>query len=983
MSDVVSREKNTPITGAGRLPAPAGRFIDRNAPVSFQFEGRTIDGYAGDTIASALAAQGVLLLGRSFKYHRPRGPLTMAGQDANTLVQLPDEPNVRACTRAIAPGMTVNGQNYVGSLERDRRHWIEPLGRFMPVGFYYKAFYKPKGAWRHWAPIIRRFAGLGRVSPQAQPGDFDKAYRFADVTVIGGGAAGMSAALTAAHAGGAVVLIEENPRLGGALNYARFDAAGERGPQLAAELEQAVAGTPNIEVLTSAACTGWFADNFLAIVQGKRLLKLRSRAVVLATGSIEQPIVFRHNDLPGVMQASAAQRLIRLYGVRPGQRAVIATANADGYGAALDWLDAGGEVAAVVDLRQEPAACEMSEAVRARGVTVITGHTPYEGIPARGGRAIGGVTVDAIGDQGQVAGKPQRLDCDILLMAPGYTPAAQLACHAGGGLVYDEQLAMLRLEKLPVAEAVAAGSVNATFDLDAVLAEGRHAGAQVAAQAGLQCEPEPAPPACQGAERQNHPWPIFPHPKGKDFVDFDEDLQVKDILGAIAEGYDDLELVKRYSTVVMGPSQGRHSALNTLRLTCQATNRTLNGATLTTQRPPFQPESIAHLAGRSFQPRRLTAMHQRHLDAGAQMMPAGAWLRPAYYASPGQRDEAVAAEVRAVRENVGLIDVSTLGGLEIRGPDATEFMNRIYTFAYVKQPVGRSRYVLVTDATGAIIDDGVSCRLSEQHFYVTATTGGVDALYQAMLRHRAEWRLDVDIANVTTAYAAVNVAGPTSRAVLQALTDDIDLSPEGFPYLEVRTGHVAGIPARLLRVGFVGELGYEIHVPTSQGEALWDALVVAGGPYDMRPFGVEAQRLLRLEKGHIIVGQDTDGLTFPQEANMAWAIAKKKPFFVGKRAIEAQAARPLMRQQVGFTLPDSAPLPEECNLTVRDGAIIGRVTSVARSAACGHTIGLAYVAPDQTEPGQCFDIRLSNGDLIQATVTTTPFYDPNNERQAL
>ncbi|MGQ0658521.1 MAG: aminomethyltransferase family protein, partial [Chromatiales bacterium] len=335
----------------------------------------------------------------------------------------------------------------------------------------------------------------------------------------------------------------------------------------------------------------------------------------------------------------------------------------------------------------------------------------------------------------------------------------------------------------------------------------------------------------------------------------------------------------------------------------------------------------------------------------------------------------------AVRENLGLIDVSTLGKLEIRGPDAAELLNRIYTFAYVKQPVGRSRYVLMTDSTGAIADDGVACRMGEQHFYVTATTGGVDAVYRSMMRWNAEWRLTVDIANVTAACAAVNLAGPLSREVLRKICDDIDLSAPAFPYMGVREGHIAGIPARLMRVGFVGELGYEIHVPASQGEALWDALMSAGNAAGIRAFGVEAQRVLRLEKGHIIIGQDTDGLTFPQEAEMGWAIAQAKPFYVGKRAIDVQAARPLTRRLVGFTLPADAPLPEECNLTLRGDDIVGRVTSVASSPTLRKAVGLAYVAPDQTAPGTLFEIKLSNGAIVHGEVVTVPFYDPDNKRQ--
>ena len=376
-------------------------------------------------------------------------------------------------------------------------------------------------------------------------------------------------------------------------------------------------------------------------------------------------------------------------------------------------------------------------------------------------------------------------------------------------------------------------------------------------------------------------------------------------------------------------------------------------------------------------------MHQRHLALGARMMPAGLWYRPAYYGTPADREAAIAAEVHAVRTGVGMIDVSTLGGLEVRGPDAVELLERIYTFAYAKQPVGRTRYLLACDMTGAIIDDGVACRFAEDWFYVTATTSGVDVLYRSMLRWNAEWRLDVDVAGVTAAYAGINLAGPLARQVLARLDGDIDLAPTAFPYLACRQGQLAGIPVRMLRVGFVGELGYEIHCPASYGAALWDLLAEAGRPSGIRPFGVEAQRVLRLEKGHIIVGQDTDGLTFPQEAGMEWAIAGKKPFFVGQRAIAVQAARPLTRKLVGFTLPSSGPLPEECCLVIRDGAIVGRVTSAARSAAVNAIVGLAYVHPEDAAEGSTFTIKLEDGSTVTPTVAALPFYDPGNARQEL
>lgn len=971
------------MTGVNRLPAPFGRLIDRKRTVSFSFEGRAVAGHGGDTIASALAANDQWILSRSFKFRRPRGVLTMAGQDSNTLVQIGSEPNVLADRRAIEPALEARGQNYDGSLEADRGAVIELFGRFLPVGFYYKAFYR-HGSWRFWERIIRNRAGLGKVDIHAHHRYFDKQYLFADVAVIGGGPAGLSAALQAAESGAEVLLIDEWPILGGSLCYARIDREADKGFALAEQLVEAVSAKENIRVLSDAVCTGWFADHWLPVIQSSRLHKLRARSVVMATGSLEQPAVFRNNDLPGVMQGTAAQRLIRLYGVRPGRRAVVLAANDDAYGVALDLDDAGTSVEAVVDLREHLPETAMVHAARGRGIRILPGYAVVEALPATAKHGILGASAARIVREGETEGAVATFECDLICMSTGYSPAGQLLHHAGTRFAYDHAANMFQPAVLPP-RLHAAGSVNGTYRLEAVLAEGRRAGWAAARDAGFEGGAEP-PPATgdRGAAGQTHAWPIFPHRKGKDFVDFDEDLQVRDLVNGIAEGYDDIELLKRYSTIGMGPSQGRHSAVAAVRVLAKETATDLATLSVTTQRPPYVPEKFGHLAGRVFEPERHTAMHHRHLELGARMMVAGLWYRPAFYGKAEAREQAIREEVLAVRNNVGLIDVSTLGGLDVRGPDAAELLNRLYTFAYAKQPVGRSRYVLMCDQTGAIIDDGVACRFHDEHFYVTATTSGVDAVYRLMLQWNAQWRLDVDVANVTAAYAGVNIAGPRSREVLAKVCHDVDLAPQAFPYMGVRLGTVAGIPARILRVGFVGELGYEIHVPASQGEALWDALTAAGGLAGIRPFGVEAQRVLRLEKGHIIIGQDTDGLTHPIEADMAWAIAKNKPYFMGGRSIEIQAARPLSRKLVGFAIDDPAtPVPEECHLTVRGTEIVGRVTSAVRSPALGRTIGLAYVAPDQAEPGKTFDIKVAGGHLIQATVVPIPFYDPENKRQEM
>ncbi|MGH6720396.1 MAG: glycine cleavage T C-terminal barrel domain-containing protein, partial [Alphaproteobacteria bacterium] len=618
-----------------------------------------------------------------------------------------------------------------------------------------------------------------------------------------------------------------------------------------------------------------------------------------------------------------------------------------------------------------------------RGVPIVRGATVTEAIPAKGLTGIEAARVARITGPGRTQHVDDRFSCDLIVTAVGYHPTANLIHHAGGRLAYDEDSAMFQVTWLPQGMH-AAGSVTGTFALDAVIGEGRRAGWAATRDAGLTVGPAPAVPNDRGQRGVNHPWPIFPHPKGRDFIDFDEDIQVHDILDAVQEGYDDIELMKRFSTCGMGPSQGRHSALNSVRLTASATKRSINETGTTTSRPPYAQETFGVLAGRGFEPWRLTPMHHRHVEAGARMMVAGPWYRPEYYGPAATRAENIKREVMAVREGVGLIDVSTLGGLEICGPDAAELIERIYTFAYAKQPVGRARYVLMTDPSGVIVDDGVACRFHDHHFYVTATTSGAAAVYQHMLFWNAQWRLKANVTNVTASWAAVNLAGPRARDVLAKVATDVDLSAQAFPYMEVRQGTIAGVPARLIRIGFVGELGYEIHVPASQGEALWDALLAAGREFGIQPFGIEAQRLLRLEKGHIIIGQDTDGLTHVFEADMAWAISRKKPYFVGQRALAIHERNGLERKLVGFTLKNPAdPAPKESHLVIRDGAIVGRTTSVNTSFALGQVIGLAYVAPDQAAPGTTFQIRIEGGRMIDAVVTKPPFYDRDNKRQEI
>jgi sarcosine oxidase subunit alpha len=974
-------------SGGSRLAGPGwGLLVDPDRPISFTFDGTPQEGLDGDTIASALMASGRSLLSRSFKYHRPRGALTMAGHDVNAMVQVGAEPNVRGDRHLIEEGMAVTSINRLGSLDADRYAAIGLFSRFLPVGFYYKTFFRPSGAWKYFEKPIRELAGLGKLDPKAPHGHYDKRYLFCDVLVVGGGPAGLEAAIASAEAGAETILMDEWPALGGSLLFGRAGGARADADARRASLAAKALASPGLTVMTDTTVTGLFSDGWASAISASRLYKVRAAQTVLATGSFDQPLVFRNNDLPGIMFADAAQRLMRLYGVKPGRRAVVVTANRFGYEAALDLAEAGVDVAGIVDLNLACSGKAPQEA-SARGIRILPAATLVE---ARGRRHVEAVAVARLVGRGKAASSLEWIDCDLVAMSVGFTPSLNLASHAGAKIVYDEATSMHRATDLPAGLTVA-GSTAGLWSEAAVSAQARRAGRSAAGSAlGMSGEAEAGEAtladvtADAEASLVTHPWPIFTHPKSGDFIDFDEDLKTDDILNTIADGYDDIQLVKRYSTVGLGPSQGRHANLNTIRLVADATGKSIGSVGTTTFRPPLVPEKFAHLAGRSFEPVRHTAMHHRHVELGARMMVAGAWLRPAYYGAKGASAAAIEGEVRSVREGVGMIDVSTLGGLDVRGPDAAELIDRMYTWAYAKQPVGRARYALMTDQTGVVIDDGVACRFHERHFYVTATTGAVDQVYRQMTWWNSQWKLDVDVANVTAAFAGVNIAGPRAREVVRGLESDIDFSAEAFPYMAVRLGRLGGIPVRVLRVGFVGELGYEIHCPSSMGEALWDMLAEAGRPFGLTPFGVEAQRVLRLEKGHIIVGQDTDGLTNPAEAGMEWALAKKKPFYIGKRAVDIQIAKGIGRRLVGFALADiAAPCPKECHLVIRGGAIAGRVTSAVRSPSLGKVVGLAYVPDDLSAAGSRFEIRVDGGRMVSAEVVPTPFYDPDNKRQEL
>jgi sarcosine oxidase subunit alpha len=959
-----------PTAASSRLEAPAGILINRSRPIRLQFDGQAIEAFEGDTIASALTASGRWLLSRSFKYHRPRGPMSFAGHEANTLVQVGAEPNVSADLRAVHDGDNVHPLNVVGRLDRDFASVLGGLSRFLPVGFYYRDFFGPGSTWDRWETRIRALSGLGRVGLLDSSRNFDQRFVHCDVAVVGGGPAGLAAAAAAARAGADVALFEQLPMVGGSLLWGRWQTdaltdAAERARRLAL-----LTLPPGVTVYAGATVTGIFDDGLLSAISGDRLLKVRAHRILLAHGGIEQFPVFVNNDLPGIALPSGLQRLIRLYGVRPGKRAVVLASDDAAYGAALDLLDAGVQVPVLADLRGPAAGpTDFIEALELAGTRIVTGLAGLRAYAASGGLHVGGLELQ------HSAGLRESHPADLLAVSAGTVPAFNLASQGGASVSYDPVLRNFVVESRSTALQVV-GQLAGLTDLDQALEHADAAGRR-AAHGG-----EIAAARTTPVRRTVLPaWPIY-ESAGKAFVDLDEDLQPEDLRETVRLGYTDMQLLKRFSTVGMGPSQGRHSALATLRLLARERGTEHTNVGIATPRPPVGEELVAHMATGPAHAVRYSPLHDLHLELGATMMPVGAWLRPAYFAAGGEREPAIAREVDAVRQRAGLFDVGTLGGMLVRGADAAILLERIYAGRYALMKPGAVRYALMLDEVGSVFDDGVVACLEPGVFYLTTTTGHSDAIFRSMLKWNARWQLDVDVSNVTTAYCGVNLAGPYSRAILGLLCPQEDLSHSAFGYMRNRELKIAGVTAIAMRVGFLGELAYELHLPTSQALSVVDRLLQVGRAHGLVPIGVEAQRLLRLEKGHVIVGQDTDAVSIPMEVGLGWALPPDKPFFIGQRALSARAAKSPTRALVCWQSPVGAEWTvSEGHLVLQGDVIVGHITSVGRSATLGRTIGMAFAAPEAAAPGALITIKAQDGVRLQAEVVTAPFYDPEGLRQ--
>jgi sarcosine oxidase, subunit alpha len=948
-----------------RLPEQRGERIDRRTEVTFTFDGKKVSALEGDTIGSALFASGQRTFSRSFKYHRPRGLLCCAGQCPNCLVQVDDAPGVRACTEPVRDGMKVEHMNASPSLDFDVMRATDLVGGpFTPPGFYYKTFIRPRRFWPLYEKLLRHAAGLGKLRKSQPEREWRTEYRrrHADVLVIGGGAAGLSAAAAAAELGADVVLADEGPEPGGRL-------LAEGGVGYARELVDR-ARDAGVEILANAPALGTF-DGLVPVWEGDTLHQVRAKRQIHATGAIEQPLLFPGNDLPGVMLSGGARRLIAMYALQPGTRAVVATVDDRGLHAALALIDAGVEVVCVADLRENGSAGPKG-ALRRLGVELLDGATVLEA------RGRGHVSSVVVGPPGSTAAE-RSFGVDLLVVSGGSPPATSLAAQAGAKTAYDEERGYFTLAHVPE-DVHVAGQLSGHSELEAAELSGAVAGAEAAHSLGLG---DAASRARAAKQRENLdrpgawppqvavPPPVMSDRKGKCFACLCEDVTAKDIHLSVEEGYDSIELSKRYTTTTMGPCQGRMCQLPAVRLMAKETGTSMADVGTTTPRPPWHAVPMGVLSGRPFEPAKRSSIHARHRELGANVMWAGDWRRAYDYGDPK-------AEAMAVHKAAGLIDVSTLGKLIVRGPDAGEFLDRLYPNRFSNLKNGRIRYGVITSDSGRVMDDGTICRLDEDSFYVTTTSSGAGAIFDWFTWWLADWRLDVQIVDVTQGLSAVNLAGPRAREIMGKVTD-LDCSAEGFTYLDGKQAEVTGVPCLILRIGFVGEVGYEIHCPAAQGEHLWDALMDAGREFGVTPFGLEPQRLLRLQKMHILVGQDTDSESTPFGAAMPWIVKlDKEQDWIGKWALQHYENEQLEISLVGFTLANGHVPTEGAVVMPENGGPMGQVTSARFSEQLGQVIGMAWVPAALAKDGARITISDENK-RIEGEVQTKPFYDPDGE----
>ncbi|MBX2883955.1 MAG: sarcosine oxidase subunit alpha family protein [Granulosicoccus sp.] len=986
-----------------------GGRINRGKTLNFRYDNKSYQGFEGDTLASALLANGVTLVGRSFKYHRPRGIYTAGSEEPNALVQLESgahtEPNRRTTEIELYEGLTASSQNCWPSVNFDIGAINAKVSRILPAGFYYKTFMWPASLWTTYEKFIRKAAGLGKSPLEIDPDSYDKLHAHCDVLIVGGGPAGLQAALSAGRTGARVMLVDEKPTAGGSLLDTREIVDGKPAAEWAAGVITELASMPEVTVLSRTTVTGYYDYNFLVANErvnehngaGKfkgpkeRLWKIRAKQVVLATGSIERPLVFADNDRPGVMLASATRTYINRFGVLPGKNILFLTNNDSVYLSAMDAKAAGASVT-VMDIRSE-ANSLLAEQARQSGVAVESGKT-ITAVDYRSGKISGVSIMNLTEDARGVIGSVEKRSCDLIAVSGGWTPTVHLYSQGKGKLEYlDDEHCFVPLRRPQNNQGYEAGACKATWSLERCLTEGAERGAAAARDAGFaDAVPATTPAIDEVLQEPLRPVWILPtdHPIGqgpkKHFHELHNDATVADIALAAREGFLSVEHLKRYTTTGMGTDQGKTSNVNALSVMAELRHKTIPEVGTTTFRPPYTPLSFGSIVGHDrrelFLQKRKTAMHPWHDANGAVFEDVGDWKRPFYFPKAGENmHDAVQRECLAARNTVGMVDASTLGKIDIKGRDARKLLNMVYTNAWSQLQPGRCRYGLMLNEHGMVFDDGVTTCLGENHFHMTTTSGGA-ARVMGWLEEwlQTEWpEWEVYCTSVTEQWSVASITGPNARALLAELCDQ-PLDEESFPFMSMKEFSVAGIPARVFRISFTGDLAFEINVKARYGLALWKALMATGEKHGICPYGTEAMHVLRAEKGFIIAGQDTDGTVTPMDLGMDWIVSKKKGDFLGRRSFaRSDTSRAGRKQLVGL-------LTQDPKFVLQEGAhvvaqlkdkppmdMLGHVTSSYMSPNVGRSIAMALIKDGNNLKGKTLDVSLMDGGSHQVTVTEPMF----------
>ncbi|PIL13701.1 hypothetical protein P775_27445 [Puniceibacterium antarcticum] len=998
--------------------ATGGRLTDRSKQVKFQFNGQHMRGVAGDTLASALLANGQLMMGRSFKYHRPRGPVASGAEEPNALVNLGKgarfEPNQRATTTELFDGLTASSQNHWPSLQFDIGGINTHLSRVLPAGFYYKMFIHPRPLWKHvYEPFIRRSAGLG-AAPDAETVDgdtYEHFYAFTDVLVLGGGVAGLQAALTAASSGAQVLLLEQNAHWGGRTPVDGGEIDGKPAAVWISDTVQALEAMENVTLRLRTMGAGVYDHGYVLGYERltdhapetpgprHRLWRIRAQQIVTATGAIERPLSFAGNDVPGVLLASAVRDYVVNYGVSIGDRTVVVTNNDDAYRTAICLHEHGLTVPAIIDARQNGGGALMAQA-EALGIKVLKGRAIAK---VKGSRKVTGVAICAQAGEGGVL---DVIPCDAVAMSGGWSPVVHLWSHCGGKLTWDDTNVFFRpdLAKAPTSHdgapfVIPAGAANGHMHLGATLTDATTAGSSAASAAGHQPRSTVLPKAVAEAEAAIMAVWLMPQGatvalRSKAWLDFQNDVKVSDIQLAAQEGYESVEHAKRYTTLGMATDQGKLSNINGLATLSAALGEAIPAVGTTTFRPPYTPISMGSIAGQArgeiFQPVRQTPLHSWHEAHDVNWEPVGQWRRPYSFVRAGETvEQSVHREVTATRDSLGLLDASTLGKIIVKGPDAGKFLDMLYTNMMSTLPVGKCRYGLMCTENGFLMDDGVVARMSDDTWLCHTTTGGAERIHAHMEEwlQTEWWDYKVWCANVTEHYAQIAVVGPNARKLLEKL-GGMDVSRETLPFMQWVEGTLGGFPVRIFRISFSGELSYEIAVPASQGLALWSRLHADGAEWNATPYGTEALHIMRAEKGFIMIGDETDGTVIPQDLGLSLAISKKKADYLGKRAhARSHMTDPARWQLVGLETVDGSVLQDGA-LAVAAGKNLnqqrhtqGRVTSTYHSPTLNKGIAMGLVLNGPDRMGEVLDFTKLDGTTVKATIVSPVFFDPEGEKQ--